>query len=65
MIDDVIKIAQNESGKVNYFLLSLGTGRLTTDAVPENAGIINLAPIIDSFTESATFFIEKGTFIGI
>ena len=50
VIDDVIKIAQNEAGKVNYFLLSLGTGRLTTDAVPESAGIINLAPIIDSFT---------------
>ena len=50
VIDDVIKNAQNESGKVNYFLLSLGTGKMIADAIPESAGIINLAPIIDSFT---------------
>ena len=34
VIDDVIKNAQNESGKVNYFLLSLGTGRMIADAIP-------------------------------
>lgn len=28
VIDDVIKISQNEVNKKNYFLLSLGTGRL-------------------------------------
>ena len=59
MIDDLVKNVQNDPSKVNYFLLSLGTGRLINDAIPESAGIMNLAPIIDSFTESANFFIEK------
>lgn len=63
VIDDIIKIANNEAVKNNYFLLSLGTGRLKNEAIPESAGIVNLAPIIDSFTESANFFIEKGTFM--
>lgn len=60
VIDDIIKITQNEAHKKNYFLLSLGTGRLINEAIPSNAGIKDLAPIIDSFTESANFFIEKG-----
>lgn len=60
VIDDIIKITNNEAAKNNYFLLSLGTGRLKNEAIPESAGIVNLAPIIDSFTESASFFIEKG-----
>ncbi len=57
VIDDIIKITQNEAHKKNYFLLSLGTGRLINQAIPSNAGIKDLAPIIDSFTESANFFI--------
>jgi hypothetical protein len=61
VIDDIIKITQDSTGKGNHFLLSLGTGRLMIDAIPEKAGIANLAPIIDCFTESASFFIEKGT----
>jgi len=60
VIDDIIKMAQNQANKKNYFLLSLGTGRLKNEAIPENAGIKDLAPIIDSFTESANYFIEKG-----
>lgn len=59
VIDDVIKITQNEAHKKNYFLLSLGTGKLKNEAIPENAGIKDLAPIIDSFTISANYFIEK------
>jgi patatin-like phospholipase/acyl hydrolase len=59
VIDDIIKTT-NSGSKNNYFLLSLGTGRLKCEVIPESAGIVNLAPIIDSFTESANFFIEKG-----
>ncbi len=60
VIDDIIKITQNEANRKGYFLLSLGTGRLRKMAVPSNAGIKDLSPIIDSFTESANYFVEKG-----
>ena len=50
VIDDLIKITQNESHKKNYFLLSLGTGRIKNDGIPSHAGIKDLAPIIDCFT---------------
>ena len=63
VIDDIIKITQNEANRKGYFLLSLGTGRLRKAAVPTNAGIKDLSPIIDSFTESANYFVEKGTYI--
>jgi patatin-like phospholipase/acyl hydrolase len=56
VIDEIIKLCQNESSKKNYFLLSLGTGRLKNDAIPENAGFKDLAPIIDSFSEAANNF---------
>lgn len=57
VIDDVIKIAQNESNKNNYFLLSLGTGRPKNEAIPQNAGIANIEPVIDGFTVAANYFI--------
>ena len=50
VIDDIIKLTQNEAHKKNYFLLSLGTGRLRKEVIPSNAGIKDIAPIIDSLT---------------
>ncbi len=44
----------------NYFLLSLGTGRLRTDMVPEHAGLKDIGPIVDVFQESSNFFLERG-----
>jgi len=60
VIDEVKKMAFNSRNENNYFLLSLGTGRLPSETIPEYAGIKDLAPIIDSFTESACYFTERG-----
>ena len=59
VIDDVKRAATNLGNDNNYFLLSLGTGRLKTENIPEYAGIKDLAPIIDSFTTSASYFTER------
>jgi len=61
VIDDIIKLAQNEENKKNYFLLSLGTGKMKNEAIPSKAGMVNIEPIIDGFTVAANCFIEKGT----
>lgn len=60
VIDEIKKMAFNSRNENNYFLLSLGTGRLPSQNIPEYAGIKDLAPIIDSFTESACYFTERG-----
>ena len=60
VIDEIKKISANSGHEDNFFLLSLGTGRLKSEAIPEFAGIKDLGPIIDSFTESANYFTERG-----
>ena len=50
VIDEVKKISVNSGSTDNYFLLSLGTGKLPNEVIPEYAGLKDLSPIIDSFT---------------
>lgn len=50
VIDEIKKIATNSGSTDNYFMLSLGTGKLPSEVIPEYAGLKDLAPIIDSFT---------------
>lgn len=61
MVDEVKKLAVNQGADENYFLLSLGTGRTKEAGIVKNAGLINAIPVIDSFTESSNYFIERGT----
>lgn len=62
VIDEIKKAAINQGAESNYFLLSLGTGRSVQEgSIPKNAGLLNVAPVIDSFTESSNYFIERGT----
>lgn len=56
VIDQIRKITANSGNNDNYFLLSLGTGRLPSEAIPEAAGLKDLSPIIDSFSQSANYF---------
>jgi len=63
VIDDVKKIAANSGTPDNYFLLSLGTGKLPNEVIPEFAGLKDIAPIIDSFTDAAANFVERGKHI--
>lgn len=57
VIDEVMKISANSSNADNYFLLSLGTGRLPSETIPESAGLKDISPIIDSFSESSNSFL--------
>ena len=56
VIDEIKKMSMNSGNHENYFLLSLGTGRLPCENIPESAGLKDISPIIDSFTESANYF---------
>ena len=49
VIDEIKKMAFNSNSE-NYFLLSLGTGRLPCENIPQFAGIKDIIPIMDSFT---------------
>jgi hypothetical protein len=44
-----MKISANSAAADNYFLLSLGTGRLPSETIPESAGLKDISPIIDGF----------------
>lgn len=63
VIDEIKKMSTNSGNNENFFLVSLGTGRLPSENIPENAGLKDLSPIIDSFTESANYFTERGTYL--
>ena len=60
VIDDVKKIAANSGTPDNYFLLSLGTGKLPNEVVPESAGLKDIVPILDSLSYASANFLERG-----
>ena len=59
VIDEIKKSAINQGAEDNFFLLSLGTGRVAESGVPMNAGLKDVSPVIDSFAESSNYFIER------
>ena len=62
VLEELKRNAASAGDDSNYFLLSLGTGITLSESkvIPTNAGYKNLKEIIDCFTESNSYFVEKG-----